>query len=341
MSRPLAAPLLHPDAALCARLAQRALANVGQEYPYQAAHLQLAHGDHADPHTLHPAFGGSYDWHSCVHMHWLLARVRRLQPGLDETAAIAAVLDAHLAPGHLAVEAAYFARPGSASFERTYGWAWLLALAGELSGGDARAQRWAQALAPLTGVIVARYLDYLPRAGYPIRHGMHANSAFGLALALDYARDAGSAALEEAIVARARRWFGADRELPVAWEPSGADFLSPALMEAQLMHRVLSTEAFAHWLRVAMPGAGDSVPLAPVEVSDRSDPQIVHLDGLNLSRAWCLNGIAAALPAGDGRGGALRASARQHLAAGMAALDSSDYVGTHWLGTFALLALTG
>jgi hypothetical protein len=341
MSPSAGAPPLRLDTVLAARLAQRALANVGQEYPYQPAYLQLAPGDHGEPHVLHPAFCGSYDWHSCVHMHWLLARVRRLHPGLAEAPAIAAVLDAHLAPGRIAVETAYFARPGSASFERTYGWAWLLALAGELRRGDAVTQRCEQALAPLTEAIVARYLDYLPRAGYPIRHGMHANSAFGLALALDYARVGGAGALERAVIAAAHRWFAGDRALPIAWEPSGADFLSPALMEAALMCRVLPAGELARWLSAALPALRDGARIAPVAVSDRTDPQIVHLDGLNLSRAWCLDGIAAALPAGDARGAGLRASAQEHLAAGMAGLDSADYVGTHWLGTFALLALTG
>jgi hypothetical protein len=337
---PATAPSSHLDAALAARLARRALANVAQCYPCQPAHVQLAPGEHAEPQALHPAFCGSYDWHSCVHMHWTLVRLRRLFPALPQTAAITQALERNLAPANVAAEVAYLARPGTASFERTYGWAWLLALATELAQGDGCARRCAHALAPLADAMVARYLDYLPRARYPIRHGVHANSAFGLALALDHATSARLDALQAALTAKASTWFGADRDLPLAWEPSGADFLSPALMEAELLRRVLPREAFGGWLAAALPALGAAVPLAPVEVSDRSDPQIVHLDGLNLSRAWCLAGIATALPSQDPRAGALRASAAAHLRAGMTGLDSGEYVGAHWLGTFALLALT-
>ena len=334
-------PDLTPE--LAARFADVALANVVREYPNKQDHV-LAGADDVQPtRALHPSFYGSYDWHSCVHMHWLLARLRRQFPALPQRAEIDALFDRHLAPAALAGECAYLARPGAQSFERTYGWAWLLKLATELAGGeDERMQRWAANLVPLAAAFVARYLSYLPRAHYPIRYGIHANSAFGLAFALDYARLVGELELEDACLACAQAWYGADRDAPAAWEPSGADFLSPALMEADLMRRVLPPFEFAAWLAGFMPGLAQRVPatlFVPVRVADRSDPQIVHLDGLNLSRAWCMRGIAAALPAGDRRAAVLRTAAGTHLAAGISGIGSGDYLGEHWLATFAALAL--
>ncbi|MFO1412466.1 MAG: DUF2891 domain-containing protein [Burkholderiales bacterium] len=324
-----------------AALARMALANVVREYPNHPQHVLADAADLASPRTLHPAFYGSYDWHSCVHMHWLLARVRRRFPAAPEAAAIAAVFDAHLTPANVAAEAAYFARPLARTFERTYGWAWLLRLAAELAG-DATAARWADALAPLTAAIVERFHDYLPRQRFPLRQGLHPNSAFGLALALDYAAVVGDGALATRCREAALRWFAADRGAPAAWEPSGADFLSPALVEADLMRRVLDGPAFAAWLGEFLPGLADGTPaslLDPVPVDDRADPLLVHLDGLNLARAWSLRGIAGALRAADPRRGRLLAAAGAHLAAGLAGLESGEYAGEHWLATFALLAL--
>ena len=259
-----------------------------------------------------------------------------------EQAAIAQCFDAHLTPANIAVEAAYFTRPESPTFERTYGWAWLLRLAAELAS-DAEADRWTQALAPLTATLVARFHDYLPRQRYPLRYGLHANSAFGLALALDYADGVGDIALAARCRETARRWFAADRDVPAAWEPSGSDFLSPALMEADLMRRVLDGPAFADWLAAFLPGLALGRPaslLTPVPVDERTDPLLVHLDGLNLSRAWCLRGIAKALPSADVRRSCLLAAADAHLVAGRAGLGSDAYAGRHWLASFALLALT-
>jgi hypothetical protein len=331
------------DAATASRYASCALANVVREYPNHPAHVLNGPQDACTPRELHPAFYGSYDWHSCVHMHWLLARVRRSFADLPQRAAIDGVFDAHLNPAAIAGEVAYFHRPGTQSFERTYGWAWLLALATELSR-DPSAQRWDDALAPLTATIVQRYVDFLPRAHYPIRHGMHANSAFGLALALDYADARGHAGFADALRARARAWYEADADLPVGWEPSGADFLSPALMEAHLMQRVLPADDFAQWLARALPGLAEGSPATlfePVVVSDRSDPQIVHLDGLNLSRAWCFEGIAKGLRSSDPRRARLLDAAVRHRAAGLQGLASGDYFGEHWLATFAVLASDG
>jgi hypothetical protein len=328
---------------LAARFAALALANVVREYPNKQDHVLGAPGDLQPARMLHPSFYGSYDWHSCVHMHWLLARLRRGHPALPQRAEIDALFDRHLAPEAIAGECAYLARPGTQSFERTYGWAWLLKLAAELAAAqDDRAARWAADLAPLAGAFVARYRAYLPKAHYPIRYGIHANSAFGLAFALDYARIAGELELADACTAKAQAWYGADRDAAAAWEPSGADFLSPTLVEADLMRRVLSADEFAAWLAGLLPGLVQRVPatlFTPVRVADRTDPQIVHLDGLNLSRAWCMRGIATTLPEGDPRATVLLAAAQTHLAAGLAGIGSGDYLGEHWLATFAVLAL--
>jgi hypothetical protein len=331
------------DAALASRFAAVALDNLLREYPNHPGHVLEGPGDARTPRELHPAFHGCYDWHSCVHMHWLLARVRRLFPGLPQRAAIDAAFDAHVTPSAIAAEVAYFGRAVTQSFERTYGWAWLLALAAELAR-DATARHWSATLAPLTQTIVQRYREFLPRAQYPIRHGMHPNSAFGLALPLDYAEICPDADFAALLRDKAREWYGGDADLPVAWEPSGADFLSPALIEAHLMQRVLPRDAFAAWLARAMPALDRGSPrelFEPVTVSDRGDPQIVHLDGLNLSRAWCFESIAEALAGTDPRVARLRDAAARHRTAGLAGLESRDYAGEHWLATFAVLALTG
>lgn len=331
------------DAALAARFADIALANVVREYPAKPDHVLGGDGDLRAPRILHPSFHGSFDWHSCVHMHWLLVHVRRRHPSLPRRVDIDSVLDRHLSRDAVAAECAYLSRPDAQSFERTYGWAWLLKLAGELAlSADADARGWSANLAPLAQAFVARFLGYLPKADYPIRYGIHPNSAFGLALALDYARHAGVRDLEALCVTKARQWYGDDRDAPVAWEPSGADFLSPALIEADLMRRVLPPMEYADWLASFMPAFAQRRPARlfdPVRVSDRHDPQIVHLDGLNLSRAWCFGNIAGALPERDPRVGVARDASGAHRAAGLAALDAGDYSGSHWLASFAALAL--
>jgi hypothetical protein len=338
----LQAPALTP--ATAARLAGVALANLRIEYPTKQDHVIGSPADVRSSRELHPAFHGSFDWHSCVHMHWSLARLRRLVPALPERAEIGRLFDERFTPEAIEAECAYLARPLSASFERPYGWAWLLELVRELrADDDPHARGWARALAPLAEAFVARWLAWLPRAHYPVRYGMHANSAFGLAFAIDYARAAGEEALASACEARALAWFGADIDAPAAWEPSGADFLSPALMEADLMRRVLPHDRFGAWLSRFLPRLERREPptlFTPAAVTDRSDPQIVHLDGLNLSRAWCMRGVANALVPGDPRVDALREGAARHLAAGWAGIDSVDFMGTHWLASFALLAMS-
>ena len=337
----MSAELTYSDASRFARLA---LSNIEREFPTKLDHVFSGDTETASPRVLHPAFFGSFDWHSCVHAHWLLARVLRLHPALPEADAIRRAFDSRLAPGNIDAERAYLARPESRSFERTYGWAWMLKLAEELaSWSDADAHRWSSDLAPLASDFVQRYLCYLPYATYPIRHGVHSNSAFGLAFALDYARTCDAVSLAKACVATARRWYLPDRDAPAQWEPSGADFLSPSLIEAALMRRVLAADAFPAWLDAFLPHVGRREPatlFTPAVVSDRSDGYIVHLDGLNLSRAWCWRAIGASLPEGDARAAAADAAADAHLAAGLEGVASGDYAGDHWLATFAVLALT-
>jgi hypothetical protein len=321
-----------------------ALGNVTREFPNKLDHVLGSTSDVRTPRALHPAFYGSFDWHSSVHMHWLLARLLRQFPDLPQRAAIAAVFHLHLDAEAIAGECAYLDRPESRAFERTYGWAWLLALARELKCGHAEStHRWAAALAPLTACIVERYVAYLPMQRYPLRNGVHTNSAFGLLFALDYATASGDSRLQALCMERAQAWFANDRAAPAAWEPSGADFLSPSLIEALLMHRVLPAGDFSVWLDEFLPELARGEPAAlflPAEVSDRSDPYLVHLDGLNLSRAWCYRGIAMALPPADARIPVLDDAYRRHVVAGNAGLAGGSYMGEHWLATFAALALT-
>jgi hypothetical protein len=279
-----------------------------------------------------------------VHAHWMLVRLLKLFPTLPEAGAIRATLDSNLNPPNVDAEAAYLSRADSRAFERTYGWAWLLKLAEELAcWQDTDAHRWSRDLAPLTHAFVARYVDYLPDARYPIRHGVHSNSAFGLAFALDFAHACDSATLAELCETKARQWYAADRDAPAAWEPSGTDFFSPALIEADLMRRILPERAFGEWLAAFLPGIGRREPASiftPAAVSDRGDPFIVHLDGLNLSRAWCWRAIAASLPGDDPRAAIAETAADVHRDAGMEGVASGNYAGDHWLATFAVFAVT-
>jgi len=335
-------PALTPG--LASQFARLALANVAREYPNKLDHVMAGPEDVAAPHALHPAFFGSFDWHSCVHAHWLLARVLKTHPDLPEAGAIRAALDTTLTPANLEAEAHYLRRPEARAFERSYGWAWLLKLAQELScWSDADAHRWSRELMPLAYAFAERYVDWLTEATYPIRHGVHTNTAFALAFALDYAGGCDAQVLRGVAEAKARAWYFDDVDAPAAWEPSGADFFSPTLIEADLMRRVLDAVAFADWLARFLPGIAKREPatlFTPALVSNRSDPYIVHLDGLNLSRAWCWGAIAAALPAGDARVDIAAAAADVHQEAGLRGVASGEYVGDHWLATFALLALS-
>lgn len=319
-------PLAADDAE---RFAACALAAVRTRYPHKLDHLILDAGDLPAPSQIHPVFDGSYDWHSSVHMHWSLLRLLRRAPGLPQRDAILAHLDERLRPEKVAIERAYAADPRRGSFERPYGWAWLLALQAGLEAPEWPAG-WAQALRPFSVEVAARLAAFLGRSHYPVRAGTHANSAFAMVLA----RRLGDTALDAAVESAAVRWFLHDRDYPAAYEPGGADFLSGGLTEAVLMHEVLG-DRFADWWQGFAPrGEAMQAWLQPAVVSDRVDPQLVHLDGLNLSRAWCLATLAEAL--GDE---ALRAAADTHRAAAWPHVTSGDFAATHWLVSFALLSL--
>jgi hypothetical protein len=325
------------------RLARLPLAGIGREWPHAYQHLANGPAEVSAPRALHPAFHGCYDWHSAVHGHWTLVRLLRTFPRLREAGAMRAALDRNLTPAGLRTEADYFRAPGRGTFERPYGWGWLLALAAELrTWRDRDGRRWARAVRPLERVVVDNFLQWLPRQDYPVRNGVHGNTAFGLTLALDYARAAGHRRLAALIVRRSRDYFLGDRDAPAAWEPGGEDFLSPALTEAELMRRVLPRGEFAAWLHGFLPGLVRGEPrslLVPPVVRDRRDAKQVHLDGLALSRAWALEGVAGSLPPRDRARPVLLESARRHAAAGLAHVASGNYVGEHWLATFAVYLL--
>jgi hypothetical protein len=317
------------------RLAAIALGHVGREYPNKLDHVLMSDADAATPRALHPIFFGSFDWHSCVHAHWMLARLRRRFPAMPAAAQIDALFQDSFTPDKIVGELAYLSRPSSRGFERPYGWAWLLMLAAELSRDGA-----ATTLAPLADAFAERFIAHLPKATYPVRAGTHANTAFALILALDYARICHHVALLDAVEAAARRYFTDDADCQ-AWEPSGEDFLSPALTEAHCMRCVLPADEFAVWLSAFLPqlAAGEPATLfRPATVSDRSDGRIVHLDGLNLSRAWSWRCIAKALPDTDARRAVALSAAETHRAAGLPHV-AGDYMGEHWLATYAVLAL--
>ena len=323
--------------------ARLALAGLQKEYPNKPGHVMNGPAEVKSPRELHPAFYGAYDWHSAVHGHWMLVRLLRRFPDLPEREKARAVLAEHLTAKNLQAEADYFAGPNRRSFERTYGWAWLLKLAEELHGwDDPDARRWAKNLRPLSDLIVTRYLAFLPKQTYPIRSGVHPNTAFGLAFALDYARAVDHKALRELIEERSRAYYGKDVDAPARWEPDGADFFSPSLMEADLMRRVLPASEFPAWFHRYLPGVAKGEPrnlLEPATVTDRTDPQLVHLDGLNLSRAWCMRSIVAALPKDDPARAVLVRAAARHAEAALPHVASGDYAGEHWLASFAVYLL--
>ncbi len=327
------------------RFARLALKCIRQEYPNKLDHVMNDAGEVRSPRSLHPAFYGCFDWHSSVHGHWMLARLLRLYPDLAEAAEIREALTENLAAKNIEVETAYLDQSNRQSFERTYGWAWLLKLAEELGRwDDADAKRWSANLRPLADALAARYSIFLPKQTYPIRTGVHPNTAFGLAFALDYAKTAGNQKLVDLIRERSLEYFSADENYPARWEPGGEDFFSPALMEADLMRRVMSPEEFARWFHRFLPGVERGEPrtlLRPATVTDRSDPKIVHLDGLNLSRAWCMRAVAAALPLKDPARKVLADASILHAKDALAHVASGDYAGEHWLASFAVYMLSG
>lgn len=318
-----------------------ALSHITREYPNKLDHVMLGPADALGPRALHPIFYGSFDWHSCVHGYWLLARVYRQFPGLAQSAQIRALFDAHFTEANVAVETAYAAHPSRAGFERPYGWAWLLKLCAELGLHSSNEGRlWANQLRPLADVFAGRFTEFLPKATYPIRTGTHFNTAFALVLALDYAEVFEDSHLLALLRMTATRWYGSDINAP-AWEPGGDDFLSPTLVEAECMRRVLPEREFITWFNAFLPDIGSHLPAAlfvPATVSDRSDGKIAHLDGLNLSRAWCWRSVASHFGSDHRLHQIMRDSAETHLHASLPHV-AGDYMGEHWLATYALLAL--
>ena len=331
------------DSATAERFAKLALACIDREYPNKPEHVLDSAADAKPPRDFHPAFFGCYDWHSSVHGHWMLVRLLKTFPDLPARGEIRARLAAHFTAEAIATEARYLDIKSNKSFERTYGWAWTLRLATELgTWSDTDAKTWRGNLEPLAKTIAARLKDFLPKLTNPIRTGVHPNTAFALGEALDYARVAGDKDLEDVVTRRAREYYGRDRACPLAYEPSGEDFFSPCLEEADLMRRVLSRAEFARRLRLLLPdvASGKPFPLSPAVVTDPTDPRLVHLDGLNLTRAWTLRGIAGALPASDPRRLALLSQAQAHAKAGLERVSSGNYEGEHWLASFAVYLLT-
>ncbi|HEY8613787.1 MAG TPA: DUF2891 domain-containing protein [Roseomonas sp.] len=333
MSSPLRPILTEP---LAARLAAIALGHVEREYPNKPGHVLNGPGDARTPASLHPVFFGSYDWHSCVHAYWMLAHLLRRFPAMEPAPAIRALFQRRLTPEAVAGETAYLAAPGMRGFERPYGWGWLLALAAELDRHPSEA--WANTLSPLAEAFARRFRDFLPIATYPVRVGTHTNTAFGLLMAAD-------AMAEDLPLLRttALRWYGADRDCPAWGEPSGDDFLSSTLIEAACMARLLPSADFAPWFGAFLPRIAQGEPatlFTPATISDRTDGKIAHLDGLNLSRAWCWHRLAATLPPRDPRRAPMEGAAVRHLEAGLPHV-AGHYMGEHWLASFAVLALEG
>jgi hypothetical protein len=332
------------EAALAARLADLALACVGREFPYQPAHVMRDASDLKRPRDLHPAFFGCYDWHSAVHGHWLLARLARQFPDAPFAAKARAALEQSLTPENIAAEVRYMQGEGRATFERPYGLAWLLQLSAELhEWDDPQARRWAAALDPLAGAALGRLRTWLPKLSHPVRIGEHNQTAFSFGLLLDSARNSGDKVFEALLVGKIKEFYLKDRSCPMAYEPSGEDFLSPCLGEADVMRRVLAPREYQVWLTKFMPqipSNGSTTWIKPAIVTDPTDPKLAHLDGLNLSRAWMLEGIASGLPPKDPRLASINATAAAHRAKGLAAVTGEHYEGGHWLGSFAVYLVT-
>ena len=323
--------------------AELALKNIHREYPNKTSDVLAGPEGIKSPQELHPAFYGCFDWHSSVHGHWMLVKILKEYPENSIGKKIRKSLALNLTKEKLDAELAYFSAKEHKSFERTYGWAWYLKLVAELDDwDDAQGKQWRAHLKPLEDLLVRRTLEYLPKLSYPIRTGIHPDSGFGLAFILDYARIVSNQELEDVIVSRARNFYLKDENYPTRYEPSGQDFFSSCLNEADLMRRVLTQDEFAKWFDKYLPslktGDGGNL-LIPVEVSDVTDGYIVHLAGLDLSRAWCLLGIASALPDGDSRVQQLRESAVAHAEKGLGYVFSGAYEGEHWLATFAVYLL--
>ncbi len=323
-------------------LASLSLACIDRPFPNKPSHVYESPDQVRPPEEWTPAFFGCFDHHSAVHGHWALVRVIRMFPGADSDGAIRSALDRHLSPDRLAKEAAFFQEERNRTFERPYGWGWILRLAAELhSFDDPDARRWSAAITPLARAIAGNLSDYLGRLTYPVREGVHPNTAFALTHAWDYAAVTADGELRKAIRDAAMRFFENDASCPIAWEPSGEDFLSPCLAEADLMRRVLPPARFARWIGRFLPELSSRSPaIQPPEIRDVRDPRIGHLIGLDFQRAWSLLGIAESLPPGDRRIAACRSLAARHREAGLSRMMGSGYGGEHWLATFALFLIT-
>lgn len=322
-----------------ARFVTIALGHVTREYPNKPEHTLAGPEGARTPAELHPVFYGSYDWHSCVHSYWLLARLLRLFPAAPEADAIRALFDQQLVPERVVGECAYLAAPTARGFKRPYGWAWLLKLANELAALPE--SHWSKALSPLSEAFAQRFRDFLPVAPHPVRVGTHFNTAFGLRMAADYAEGTGDTALLDLLLHTAERWYGKDVDCPAWGEPGGDDFQSSALVEAECMRRLLPAGRFLPWFDHFLPHLAERQPATlfqPAMATDRSDGKIAHLDGLNLSRAWCFRALAKTLPTADERRSVMEDAATAHLVASLPYI-AGDYMGEHWLATFAVLAL--
>jgi Protein of unknown function (DUF2891) len=326
------------------RFANLALACVHKEYPNKLSHTLNSDADVSPPRKLTPAFYGCYDWHSSVHGHWLLARLVRTFPEATFAPSAREALRHSLTAENIAQEAGYLRGEGRAGFERPYGLAWLLQLVAELrESDDPEGPQMAAILHPLEQAALERLEDWLPKLSHPVRIGEHDQTAFALGLIMDYARDTRDGKLVDLVESKARQFYLGDKDCPIGYEPSGEDFLSPCLGEADLMRRVLPSVDFARWLQAFLPqisSARSGNWLQPVVSPDPSDPKLAHLDGLNLSRAWMLEGIASGLPKGDKRLFIIRATADEHRRAGLAAVTAQHYEGGHWLGSFAVYLVT-
>jgi hypothetical protein len=326
------------DATAAERFAKLALACVFQEYPNKISHNLSSDADVAPPRRLTPSFYGCYDWHSSVHGHWLLARLARTFPKASFAARAREALRQSLSAENVAREVVYLKGDGRASFERPYGLAWLLQLGAELREWDEPLARELSAnLRPLEIAASERLRAWLPKLSHPVRSGEHSQSAFSFGLILDAARASHDDELVNVLTKKVREFYGSDRNCPLSYEPSGEDFLSPCLAEADVMRRVMPPREYATWLTRFLP---NGVTLKPEVVTDPSDPKLAHLDGLNLSRAWMLEGIASGLPSGDARIAKLRATANAHADAGLASVTGVHYEGGHWLGSFAVYLTT-
>jgi Protein of unknown function (DUF2891) len=326
------------------RFAILALDCIHREYPNKISHVLQSADDARPPHELTPAFYGCFDWHSSVHGHWLLTRLLTVQPDGVYAAEIRAALAKSFTEDNMVGELNYYTAEGRGSFERPYGIAWYLQLVAELEeSADPQLREWRETLRPLEDAIVRKVRAWLPKLSYPVRLGTHNQTAFAFGLMLDYARTVGNDAFANELAQKSLAFHRADVNCPLAYEPSGEDFLSPCLMEADLMRRVMPQQDFVVWLGYFLPQIpidGSSDWLAPGIVLDASDGKLVHLDGVNLSRAWALEGIASALPADDPRVAALMAAHAVHRDAGIAAVSAEHYSGSHWLASFATYLTT-